>query len=314
MSTSALPPHALPAGTYAGRVVLITGGGTGLGLACAKKFAALGAAVVITGRRVAVLEEAKKAIQQAAAAESKDKVLCLGMDVRLPDSVRAGIDAIEQAFGQPPDVVLNNAAGNFISPSERLTPNAWKAVIDIVLMGTIHVTTDVAKRWIARGSNVKDGRPPIVFMQVGASYVERGTGFLAPSAAAKSAVLNLTQSLSAEWGKYNIRLWMISPGPIYTEGAFDRLDPTGGMMKRAEAELPMGRLGSQEEYANFVTFGCSPYASWLSGTNLYLDGASTAAGGEFQNVRKIPAEQWDAMEKLIRRRNTKDKAARSSKL
>jgi 2,4-dienoyl-CoA reductase len=305
--TAAAP---LPEGTYKGRVVLITGGGTGLGLACAKKFAALGAkGVVITGRREAVLQKSKAEIEAAA---SGTKVLAIAMDVRQPDSVKAGVDRIEQEFGQPPCVVLNNAAGNFVSPSERLSPNAWKTIIDIVLMGTIHVTGDVAKRWIARrpkGVKATDAgmQPEVVFMQVGASYVERGQPFLAPSSAAKSAVLNLTQSLSVEWGKYNIRLWMISPGPIYTEGAFNRLDPSGAFTKKADALLPMQRMGSTEEYANFVTFGCSHYGSWLSGTNIYFDGAAAAAGGEFSPLRDVPMSQWDLMERMIRSNNDKSK-------
>lgn len=302
------PPRPLPAGCYDGRVVLITGGGTGLGLACAKRFASLGADVVITGRRAAVLE---KAVEEIKAAGAK-RAMGIPMDVRSPQSVAAGVDQVEQAFGRPPCVVLNNAAGNFVSPSERLSPNAWKAVIDIVLMGTINVTTDIGKRWIKRRaegvSKPEEHQPQVVFMQVGASYVERGHPFIAPSSVAKGAVLRLTEALSTEWGRHNIRLWMISPGPIYTEGAFDRLDPTGQMMKKGQHLLPLQRMGTKDEYADFVAYGCSPYASWLSGANIHFDGGSMAAGGEFAGLRDVTPAQWAAMEKMIRRTNAKDKA------
>ena len=305
----------LPSGTYSGRVVLITGGGTGLGYACACKFASLGASVVITGRRASVLEKAREGILAAGA----PKVLAIPMDVRLPASVKSGVDAIVAEFGRPPCVVLNNAAGNFVSPSEKLSPNAWKSVVDIVLMGTIHVTTDVAKRWIAlRPKEAADGKaagkqePQVVFMQVGASYIERGAPYLAPSSAAKSAVFNLTQSLGVEWGKYNIRLWMVSPGPIYTKGAFNRLDPTGKMIDQAKDFLPLQRLGATDEYANLVAYGCSPFGAWLSGANIYFDGASAAAGGEFTSLRQLPRAHWDQMEAMIRQTNAKDKALRAA--
>jgi 2,4-dienoyl-CoA reductase len=304
------PP--LPKGTFQDRIVLITGGGTGLGYACALRFAFLGASVVITGRRESVLLKARDAIIAAGAPAA----LAIPMDVRDPKSVKAGIDRIETELGRLPCIVLNNAAGNFISPSERLSPNAWKAVVDIVLMGTIHVTTEVAKRWIAKrpvDAEATDPRmhPQVVFMQVGASYVERGTPFLAPSAAAKAAVLNLTQSLSVEWGKYNIRLFMVSPGPIYTKGAFERLDPTGKMINGSKKDLPLQRMGTTNEYADFATYLCSPFGSWLTGANIFFDGGSAAAGGEFTALRTLDRATWDSFEKAIRRTNESDKATRA---
>lgn len=320
----------LPSTLCRGAVVLITGGGTGLGLAAAKRFAQCGAAVIaITGRRVEVLQKVAVEIEiEQASTSSTDKVLVLpiGMDVRNLDSVKAGLDKIaEKTNGRLPTIVINNAAGNFISPTENLSANAWRAVIDIVLMGTINVTTEVGKRWIERRKtdNVKpdgsglvkapDQIPQVVFMSVGASYVVKGQPFLAPSATAKTGVNTFMNSLAHEWGKYNMRFFMVCPGPIYTEGAFARLDPTGQWMSEGKVDqiVPLGRSGTQEEYSNFIVFCCSPMCSWLSGTTIHLDGASMIAGGEFDGLNQVTPDQWKHMETLIRKTNEKSKAQRA---
>ena len=307
----------LPADLHKNGFVLITGGGTGLGLAAAKRFAACGARVAITGRREAVLEGAVKQIIAAAGGRA-DAAVAVGMDVRDPHSVRDGVDAVVKHWGgQLPTVVINNAAGNFISPTEKLSPNAWKAIVDIVLMGTVHVTTDIGRRWIERRQigvqKAPDMLPQVVFMSIGASYVVKGQPFLAPSAAAKTAVLNVMNSLAVEWGKYNIRCFMVSPGPIYTEGAFSRLDPTGQNAATGDVQdhVPLGRMGTTDEYANLVAFLCSPMCSWLSGTNVHLDGGATVGGGEFGQLKKVTHEEWGLMEAAIRKQNAKDKAQRA---
>ena len=307
--------------SFAGSVVLITGGGTGLGLACAKKYASLGATVVISGRREAVLQ---KSVDAVVADIPSAKMFPIAMDVKSHESVAAGIDKLLQLTNQQlPDIILNNAAGNFISPTERLSPNAWKAINDIVYMGTVNVTMEVAKRWITlRGVDDKAAagkadwtKKQVVFMQVGTSYIDRGQPFLAPSAAAKSAVWSFTQSLAREFGKFNMRFLMVSPGPIYTEGAFSRLDPTGQSTspEAIKLRIPLGRMGNTEEYAQFVSFVTSSQASWLSGVNIHLDGGSHAQGLEFFGLQDVTKEQWDMMEEHIRGVNAKSKSGSGKK-
>ena len=161
-------------------------------------------------------------------------------------------------FGSIPDVVVHNAAGNFVSPTERLSPNAFKTIVDIVLLGTANLTLDVGKRMIEqeRGGS---------FLAITTHYTNEGSGFVCPSACAKSGVETMMKSLSAEWGRYGIRMNCIAPGPIETEGAFSRLDPTGEMMGAAVDAIPCGRIGEVAELANLATYLCSDYASWVSG-------------------------------------------------
>jgi 2,4-dienoyl-CoA reductase len=305
--------------SYVGKFVLITGGGTGLGLNNALEFASRGAVVAITGRRLPVLQAARKEIdaRAAAAGHTGTRAVAVQMDVRSPESVAAGVDeAVAAAGGKLPSVVLNNAAGNFISPAERLSPNAWKAIIDIVLMGTIHVTTDIGRRWIAHRKDAQQDapQPQVVFMNVGTSYVGQGAPFLAPSAAAKSAVLSVLQSLSVEWGRHNIRMFMVSPGPIHTEGANSRLDPTGKGFAKAAKALPLRRAGRIEEYSRFVAHLCSDECAWLTGANIHFDGGSKAAGGEFQGLQQITGAQWDIMATAIRKTSAAQKKLTKSHL
>ena len=205
----------LPAGAFAGKVALVTGGGTGLGKAMATQLSRLGATVAISSRRRDVLEATAAEISAA----TGGRVLALPADVRDPEAVRAAVDALVREAGLP-HVIINNAAGNFISPFERLTPNGFRTIVDIVLNGTANVTLEVGKRLIA----AKQGA---AFLAITTTYADTGSAFVAPSAAAKAGVATLTRSLAAEWGRHGIRLVGIAPGPIETEGAFSRLDPTG---------------------------------------------------------------------------------------
>jgi 2,4-dienoyl-CoA reductase len=237
------------------------------------------------------------------------------MDVRHPDSINAAIDTVLSQSGSLPHVIVNNAAGNFISPTENLSTNAWRSITEIVYLGTVNVTTIIGKRWIAArlakyGNDLsklpKEAAtmdPQVVFMAVGTSYVATGCAFLAPSAAAKAAVWSMTQSLSVEWGKYNIRLFMVSPGGIYTDGAFSRLDPTGQASDpaRIASVVPLGRLGNHMEYVNMVAYLTSDAASWLSGANVHFDGGSHAGGGEFRPLRDVTPQEWKILEQMIRK-------------
>jgi len=268
-------------GLLEGKVVLVTGGGTGLGRAMGERFLALGAKLVISGRREAVLKEA--------ADEMPGEVLSVPCDVRDPEQVSAMIDAAETHFGHV-DVLVNNAAGNFISPTERLSPRAVDAVLNIVLHGTFYCTLELGKRWIAQ-------KRPGAVLNIATTYAASGSGYVVPSAAAKAGVVALTKSLAAEWGKYGIRLNAIAPGPFPTEGAWSRLMPTPEIQALFEKQIPLGRVGERTELANLASYLISDAAAFITGDLIAIDGGETAwNGGEFNILDEVTAEQWDALE------------------
>jgi len=286
----------LPKNSYEGKVVLVTGGGTGLGKAMTHKFSELGAKVAIASRRLPVLESAAEEITAA----TGGVVLPVQLDIRDPAAVKAAVDQIESSLGLP-SVIVHNAAGNFISPTERLSANAFQTIIDIVLKGTAFLTLDVGKRLIAKevGGN---------FLAITTHYTNEGSGFVVPSACAKSGVEIMMKSLGTEWARYGIRCNCIAPGPIETEGAFGRLDPSGEGAKTMMDQLPVGRLGEKEEIANLATFLCSDYASWINSETVTLDGGEyRCLAGEFNKLLKITPDQWDMLEALIRNKNEKSK-------
>ncbi|XP_023335095.1 2,4-dienoyl-CoA reductase, mitochondrial [Eurytemora carolleeae] len=286
----------LPPETYKDKVVLVTGGGTGLGKGMTLKFSQLGAKVAIASRRLPVLESAAKEIS----AQTGNIVLPVQLDIRDPLAVKAAVDKIESELGLP-NVVIHNAAGNFISPTERLSANAFQTIIDIVLKGTAFLTLDVGKRMIAQ----KTGG---VFLAITTHYTNEGSGFVVPSACAKSGVETMCKSLGVEWGRYGIRFNCIAPGPIETEGAFGRLDPTGEGAKLMLDGIPVGRIGEIEEIANLATFMCSDFASWINAETVTLDGGEfRSLAGEFNKLRMVSEEQWDFMEQVIRSTNKKSK-------
>lgn len=285
----------LPPNTFKGKVALVTGGGTGLGKAMATTLSALGANVCIMSRKLDVLEATAKEIE----AETGNKVHCFSADVREPEAIAKVLDEIAAATGSCPDIVINNAAGNFIAPFERLTAGGWKAITDIVLNGTAFVTLEAGKRMIA---SKKGG----VFLQISTIYAETGSAFVVPSAAAKAGVSALTKSLAAEWGKYGIRLLGIAPGPIETKGAFSRLDPSGQFKDIMTERLPAKRLGEAQELANLASYLVSDYASWMSGDIVHFDGGEAVAlAGEFNALSQVTEEQWDMLESMIRKNNKK---------
>ncbi|OXA59727.1 2,4-dienoyl-CoA reductase, mitochondrial [Folsomia candida] len=286
----------LPKGTFKGKVALVTGGGTGLGKGMALMLSSLGASVAILGRRANVLEKTASELSSS----TGNRVLALSCDVRDSDAVKTTIDKIESDIGLP-TVVINNAAGNFVSPAERLSPNAWKTIVDIVLNGSANITLDLGKRLIKAGQGGS-------FLAITTTYTFRGSGFVASSAAAKSGVENMNRSLASEWGRYGIRLNCIAPGPIQTEGAFSRLDPTGRFTNNMLDKLPIGRLGEVEEIANLASFMLSDYASWMTGETVVLDGGELPfAAGEFNQFINTTNEEWDFLEKTIRESNAKQK-------
>jgi len=293
----------LPPGSFKDKVVLVTGGGTGLGKGMSLKFAQLGAKVAICSRRLPVLEEAAKEIS---ASSGGGVVLPVQLDIRDPKAVKEAVDKVESELGLP-TVVIHNAAGNFISPTERLSANAFQTIIDIVLKGTGFLTLDVGKRMIAQESGG-------VFLAITTHYTNEGSGFVVPSACAKSGVETMMKSLGAEWGRYGIRANCIAPGPIETEGAFGRLDPTGEGAKIMLEQIPVGRIGEIEEIANLATFLCSDFASWVNAETVTLDGGEFRnLAGEFNKLRKITPDQWDMMEEIIRGKNKKSREQREDK-
>ena len=269
---------------YAGKNVLVTGGGTGLGKKIATFYSKLGANVVISSRKQEVIDKTAKEIMDLTSGE----VFAFPLDVRNHDSVLELKKKLSsnQLF---PDVIVNNAAGNFISPTERLSYNAWNSVLDIVLKGTFDITLEFGREMIHSGIGG-------VILNISATYGQTGSGYVVPSSVAKAGCDNLVKSLGAEWGKYGIRLLSVAPGPIYTEGAFSRLDPTGQFEKSVTQKMPTGRLGEKQELANLVTYLTSDYASWMTGQVVTFDGGEVCSNsGEFNSLAKLSASDWDKL-------------------
>lgn len=252
---------ALPAGTYDGKVVLVTGGGTGLGKAIATEFARLGASIAIVSRKPEHLEAGVAALQ-----EVSGRVFATACDIREPDSVAAAFDAVVEAFGLP-DVLVNNAAANFPVPAEDMSPNAWRTVVDITLNGTFFCSREFGRRHLAAGT-------PGSIVDVGASYAWTGGPGFAHSAAAKAGVKNMVETLAVEWGPYGIQVNGLVPGLFPHEDMTD--DIKGNLDRTHEKDLcqPALRVGRLRELGWAATFLASPYARFISGHTLVVDGAN----------------------------------------
>ncbi|KAK7898250.1 hypothetical protein WMY93_019103 [Mugilogobius chulae] len=289
---SFFPPNdatMLPPGSFSDKVAFVTGGGTGLGRAMTQGLSQLGATCVIASRKLEVLQKTAEEIT----AQTGNKVFPVACDVRDPAAVAQCLDQMEKLTGLP-DVVINNAAGNFVSPSEKLSPNGWKTIVDIVLNGTAFVTLELGKRLIRQDKGAS-------FLAITTIYAESGSGFVVPSASAKAGVEALYKSLAAEWGRYGLRFNIIQPGPIRTKGAFSRLDPTGAFEKSMIGRIPVGRLGTPNEIKNLALYMSSHYATWMSGAVVRLDGGEyVSMAGEFNDLRKVSKQQWDLIEAMIR--------------
>ena len=271
--------------------IIVTGGGTGLGKSMALRFAELGAGLVITSRRKEVIEKTAEELR-----EHGGKVLAIACDVRDPDQVNDMVSQTVNEFGKI-DILLNNAAGNFISPTEDLSPNAFKTVVDIVLNGTFNCTQATGK--VMRE---KDGG---VILNIVTTYAWTGSGYVVPSASAKAGVLAMTRSLAVEWAKYGIRTVAIAPGPFPTKGAWSRLAPPGlGIQKKMKNRVPLKRVGEHIELANLATYLISDQAAYINGEVVTIDGGEWLQGaGEMNELEKLPRAAW----KLLQMKRKKKK-------
>jgi len=271
------------------KVVLITGGATGLGRAMGEQFLELGAKLAIASRREDTLRTAAEELSIHGG-----EVFYKVTDVRDPVQIHDLVEAVEQRFGRI-DCLVNNAAGNFISPTERLSPRAVDAVLNIVLHGTFYTTLEVGKRWINQGHQG-------TMLNIVTTYASTGSAFVVPSAAAKAGVLALTRSLAVEWARYGIRQVAIAPGPFPTEGATSRLMPTPEIEQQMLNRIPLRRVGNKEELAHLAAYLISDYAGYINGEVVTIDGGEWLQGaGEFNDLLEITEEQWDTLAEQTRK-------------
>jgi len=275
------------------KVVVITGGGTGLGKSMAKYFLELGAKVVITSRKLDVLKKTADELEKITGGEVHP-IVC---DVRKYNEVENLLEKAIDKFGRV-NVLVNNAAGNFITPTERLSNRAFDIIVDIVLKGTYNNTLAFGKYWI----NEKiEG----TILNIVTTYAWTGSAYVAPSASAKAGVLALTRSLAVEWAKYGIRSNAIAPGPFPTKGAWDRLFPENlRELMDVKKKIPLNRVGDHQELANLAAYLISGFSAFVNGEVFTIDGGEWLKGaGEFNFLDAITDQQWDEIEMKIRKKN-----------
>jgi NAD(P)-dependent dehydrogenase (short-subunit alcohol dehydrogenase family) len=273
-----------------GKTIIITGGGTGLGRSMGTYFLKLGANLLITSRKLDVLQQAADEMK----AETGGEVLAVACDVRKYDEVESMLQQAIKVFGRV-DVLLNNAAGNFISPTERLSANAFSAVIDIVLKGSANCSLTLGKYWIAE-------KIPGNILNIVTTYAFTGSAYVVPSASAKGGVLAMTRSLAVEWGRHGIRTNAIAPGPFPTKGAWERLLP-GEMAEKFDFKnrVPLKRVGEHQELANLAAFLVSDFSGYINGEVITIDGGEWLQGaGQFNALEMVSPEMWDEIEKNAR--------------
>ena len=286
----------LKEGSLEDQVIVVTGGGSGLGKAMTTYFLELGAKVVISSRNLDKLKNTAKELEE----KTGGKVLPVQCDVRHYDQVEAMLAAALKEFGKV-DGLLNNAAGNFISPTERLSANAFDTIIDIVLKGTKNCTLAFGKHWI----DIKQKKATV--LNIVTTYAWTGSAYVVPSATAKAGVLALTRSLAVEWAKYGMRFNAIAPGPFPTKGAWDRLLP-GDLKDKFDMKkkIPLRRVGEHQELANLAAYLMSDFSAYINGEVVTIDGGEWLQGaGEFNMLEKIPDQMWDMLEMMIRSKKRK---------
>lgn len=280
----------LKEGALEGKVILITGGGTGLGKSMGKYFAQLGANLIITSRKIDVLEKTANEIEK----ETGRTVLPVQCDVTSYEQIENLLKQSLEKFNKV-DTLVNNAAGNFISPTERLSHRAFDIIVNIVLKGTYYSTLTFGKHWI------KEKQPASV-LNIVTTYAWTGSAYVVPSAVAKAGVLSLTRSLAVEWAKYNLRFNAIAPGLFPTKGAWERLLP-GNISEKFNLakKIPVGRTGEHQELANLAAYLVSDFSSFVNGEVITIDGGEWLKGaGQFNMLEEIPSQMWDEIEKAVK--------------
>ena len=275
----------------AGKTIVVTGGGSGLGKSMTKYFLELGANVAISSRNLEKLQNTASELEN----ETGGKCLPVQCDVRNYDEVEQMLQLVLAEFGEV-DVLLNNAAGNFISPTERLSANAFDTIIDIVLKGSKNCTLAFGKHWIDKKTENKS------ILNIVTTYAWTGSAYVVPSATAKAGVLAMTRSLAVEWAKYGIRCNAIAPGPFPTKGAWDRLLP-GDLKDKFDLakKVPLKRVGDHQELANLAAYLVSDFSAYVNGEVITIDGGEWLKGaGQFNLLESIPEELWDQLEAMIK--------------
>jgi NAD(P)-dependent dehydrogenase (short-subunit alcohol dehydrogenase family) len=285
-----------------GKRILVTGGGTGLGKEIAARYAELGAEIWLAGRRGGVLQDTASELKE----KYKAKIETHSVDIRDAAAVDAMVQRIWDESG-PLTGLVNNAAGNFISPTKDLTPNGFNAIANIVFHGTFYVTHAVGKRWIAGGQ-------PGTVLSILVTWVHTGSPYVVPSAMSKAGLHVMTKSLAVEWGRHGIRLNAIAPGPFPTEGASKRLRP-GGSFSDSSKMNPMRRVGRMSELQNLATFLMADGCEWLTGETVAVDGGgylATGSGAYFTELDQLSDADWEKMRAMIKAQNEKDRAGRTA--
>ena len=292
-----------------GQRILVTGGGTGLGQAMAERFLSLGADVAICGRRKAVCDATADAWR---AQVPERRIDTFGVDIRNAQAVDEMVEALFASGGLTG--LINNAAGNFIAPTESLSPRAFDAIANIVFHGSFYVTQAVGKRWVAeaKAGGWKQGQPYRSVMSIITTWVDNGSPYVVPSAMSKAGIDVMTKSLAVEWAQYGVRLNAVGPGEIPTEGMSKRLNPGEEPGARSKERNPMARPGLMSELQNLATFLMAPgHCDWLTGQSIMMDGGSAlATGGNFYELRDWSDADWQAARERIEAQNSKDKAQR----
>ena len=293
----------------AGQRILVTGGGTGLGRAMAEQFLSLGADVAICGRRKAVCDETAEAWRAQFPGRRVDT---FGVDIRIAAAVEEMVESLFQSGGLTG--LVNNAAGNFIAPTESLSPRAFDAVAGIVFHGSFYVTQAIGKRWVeaAKSGAWQPGQPYRNVMSIIVTWVDNGSPFVVPSAMSKAGIEVMTKSLAVEWARHGIRLNAVGPGEIPTEGMSKRLNPGEEPGARSRKSNPMAREGRMSELQNLAAFLMAPgQCDWLTGQSIMMDGGNAlATGGNFYELRHWSDGDWLAAKERIQAQNDKDKTQR----